>query len=216
MPTQVLAPSIPWRRPILELGAVTATAAAHLALTSRPEAHLAFVVTAVLGWGAYTAHAALRDRERLRSWGFTRKGLVESFAVATPLALIVGTGMIGWGRLSGVGFDAWMLLPLALYPIWGVIQQFLVQGLLVKNLDEAGVHPGAVVALAAVAFGLVHWPYPVLMAATFGLGLVFTPLYLRFRNLWALGLLHGWLGTLLYQFVLNRHPIHEALGIASM
>lgn len=215
MPATTL--SIPSRyrpsRRVLELSAVGITAATHLLLTAQPQAHLVFVVGAVLGWGGYLATAAIRSPEKLKEWGFSREGLWETAAMASPIAIAVAIALTAWGRLAGAEFDLWMLLPLALYPVWGVIQQFLVQGLLVKNLDDAGVPTIATVAVAAAAFGLVHWPYPVLMMATVGLGLVFTPLYLKFRNLWVLGFLHGWLGTLLYQFVLQRHPIHEALGL---
>jgi membrane protease YdiL (CAAX protease family) len=52
-----------------------------------------------------------------------------------------------------------------------------------------------------------------LMLTTFGLGLVYIPLYLRYRNLWPLGLYHGWLGTLFYLWVLGRDPWVETFGI---
>jgi hypothetical protein len=50
------------------------------------------------------------------------------------------------------------------------------------------------------------------MLATFGLGLVYIPLYLRYRNLWPLGFYHGWLGTLFYLWVLGRDPWVETFG----
>ena len=51
-----------------------------------------------------------------------------------------------------------------------------------------------------------------LVLATALLGLVFTPIYLRWRNLWPLGLYHGWLGALCYFWVIGRDPLLEILG----
>ena len=96
-----------------------------------------------------------------------------------------------------------------LYPIWGVVQQLLVQGMVAANLSDApgGLgSPYAVTPIAAVLFGAVHVPNWKLTAATFAMGLAFTPLYLRHRNLWPLGLYHGWLGALFYVWVLDRNP----------
>ena len=40
----------------------------------------------------------------------------------------------------------------------------------------------------ASAFAIVHWPDWMLVGATFGLGLAFTPMYIRSRNLWPLAI----------------------------
>lgn len=52
----------------------------------------------------------------------------------------------------------------------------------------------------------MHLPSWKLAAGTFGLGLAYTPLYLHHRNLWPLGLYHGWLGVFYYFWVLERNP----------
>ena len=60
--------------------------------------------------------------------------------------------------------------------------------------------------------GVAHVPEWPLVAATFGLGLCLVPIYLRYRNLWALGVAHGWLGTFFYLWILGRDPWLEAFG----
>lgn len=108
-----------------------------------------------------------------------------------------------------------MLPLLALYPIWGLIQQFLVQSLFARNLQrEFAVFrsPLRIAPLAALVFSVVHWPDLRLCALTFVLGLVFTPIYLRWRNLWPLGMWHGWLGVFAYFWVLARDPWVEMFG----
>ena len=57
----------------------------------------------------------------------------------------------------------------------------------------------------ALVFGLLHAIDWRLVLATFLLELVIVPLYLRHRNLWPLGLLHGWLGGLFYLWVLKAN-----------
>lgn len=106
----------------------------------------------------------------------------------------------------------WILL--ILYPIWGIIQQFLVQGLVVRNLSltKLGSRPILIVVLGATLFGLVHAPNILFMLATFCLGLLFVPLYLHFRNLLPLGLFHGWLGSLFYLWVLGHDPWHNLVN----
>ena len=72
-----------------------------------------------------------------------------------------------------------------------------------------------VVLLGAAAFGLAHAFDPRLAGATFALELVVIPLYLWRRNLWAYGVLHGWLGAPFWLWVLGRDPWAEALGPAA-
>ena len=67
-------------------------------------------------------------------------------------------------------------------------------------------------AVASVLFGAVHLPELKLAAATCLLGLAFTLLYLRWGNLWPLGLCHGWLGVFYYYWVLGRDPWMETFA----
>jgi hypothetical protein len=54
---------------------------------------------------------------------------------------------------------------------------------------------------------------PLLVPATFGLVLALAPIWLKWRNLWPLGLAHGWIGAVAYIAVLQRDPIRELLGV---
>jgi len=88
------------------------------------------------------------------------------------------------------------------------VQQFLVQAMAVRNL-RAVLPPSATVLVAGFLFGLVHLPDLALSAATFGLGIALTPIYLLWRNLRPLGFCHGWLGTLVYFWVLGLDPLTQ-------
>ena len=70
-----------------------------------------------------------------------------------------------------------------------------------------------IVVLTATLFTLVHFPFLLLVGATFGLAIVSTCLYLRGHNLLVLGIYHGWLGGFFFYTLLNRDPWQEVFGI---
>jgi len=108
-----------------------------------------------------------------------------------------------------------MLVLLALYPIWGTFQQLLVQGVFVRTVisSASGLWPKVIATVvASLLFAAVHLPELKLAAATCLLGLVFTLIYLRWRNLWPLWLYHGWLGVFYYYWVLGRDPWAETFA----
>jgi membrane protease YdiL (CAAX protease family) len=108
---------------------------------------------------------------------------------------------------------------LLLYPVWGVIQQFLIVGLVAGNLSDYGGSPlgrAGIVFVTAVLFSAVHFPVLLLVAGTFLLATVYTVVYLQTRNLWVLGLYHGWLGGFFYFFVLGRDPWKEVFAAVSL
>jgi len=68
--------------------------------------------------------------------------------------------------------------------------------------------------MAGILFGLVHLPHVQLAVATAALGAVFTLIFVRWRNVWPLGVCHGWLGVFFYYWVLGRDPWLEITGRA--
>lgn len=91
----------------------------------------------------------------------------------------------------------------------------LVEGIFVRTVVaiRSGILPKLLATVtAALLFGAVHLPDLRLAAATCLLGAVFTLIYLRWRNLWPLGLYHGWLGVFFYYWVLRRDPWAEMFG----
>ena len=112
------------------------------------------------------------------------------------------------------------LLLFLIYSVWGVIQQFLMLGVVASNLERIEVlnqRKALLVLIVALIFGLIHASTPPrlntrLVVATFVLELVIVPLYLWQRNLWPLGMLHGWLGCLFYLWVENRDLWVERFG----
>ncbi|MFQ5747893.1 MAG: type II CAAX prenyl endopeptidase Rce1 family protein [Planctomycetota bacterium] len=135
--------------------------------------------------------------------GIGKVWLLPSFAIA-----LLGYGLAGWALGNGrplASSELALLLPL--YPLHGVAQQFVFQGILNRRLTTLFGRPFPTACATAAAFALVHFGSPVLMALTFPAGLAWSLLYQRRPNLWALGLSHGILAALAYPLVLGENPL---------
>lgn len=195
------------RRGALELGAALLTAVVHVLPLERwlyPE--LVEIVVIVCGWVGYLVFLLVKDRDELIAMGFRREGLRET-ALACAVVLAVGSSaaaVIGASR--GTLSLSIHMVPLALlYPLWGFVQQWLVMGIVARRIEPLIGRIPTVITTALV-FGAVHVPDTLLVAGTFMLGLALTPIYLRWRNLWPLGLVHGWLAIPTYFWIAGEDP----------
>jgi len=174
-----------------------------------------FIVLATISWIGYVVWQVRRDPTKWKRWGFRTDNLRQAFM--WPSVLFVGSGlaMAWYGVMTGrVLWQGHMLFLLLLYPLWGILQQFLVQALGVDNLMKLFPQHGLWLGMSVgvVLFAVVHFPNWLLMLATGVLACFFIPLYIRDRNLWPLGLYHGWLGTFFYLWVLGRDPWVTVFG----
>jgi len=166
-----------------EAVAVLLTGVAHLFFEEVLGAKWVFMLFAFLTWSVYLSRQVQRERAVLKQWGLCQDNLGVTFVV-TGIAFSIGTaGIIGLALSRGTFVTSWHIFPLLVaYPVWGLIQQFLIQVLVVRNLTDGVVGlraPWRVTPIAASLFALAHWPDGVLMGATFLLGVAFTPVYLR-------------------------------------
>jgi uncharacterized protein len=212
--------SSPRRPDWLALGAIAVTIGVHLALkisTGRP--NVLFICGSSLFWAAYVAVRTLQDRTVLREWGFRIDNLRPATAASAVIFAALALGLAGYGALAGTLHGSpHLALELLLYPVWGVIQQFLTLALVVANLQRIPAlrkRSGVLVFLGAGLFGAVHLYDLRLAGGTFAMELVMIPLYLAYRNLWPLGVLHGWAGTLFYLWVLNE-DLWAAMSIPTL
>lgn len=197
-----------------EIGAALLTGVLHVALHGSGFTGL-FIGAAALFWIVYVIWRIRRQVEVLREWGFRVDNLNTSFKWPTLffLAATIVMALIGVSRGHTL-LDRALLPLLVLYPLWGVVQQFLVQSLFVSNLTAllSVEKTGFAVVAGVVLFGLVHYPRWIEVIATAGMAAVFIPLFLNDRNLWPLGLYHGWLGSFFHVWVLGRNPWFEIFG----
>jgi hypothetical protein len=191
------------------LAATAVTIAVHLTLTATTEGpHIAFIGGACIFWAGFMIVRVRQDRRVLRQWGFRSDNLLVSTSLAAVLFAVAAALLAVYAGFEGtLRFPLHTLLLLILYPVWGIFQQFLALGIVVGNLERLrwlGQRKTLLVLFGAALFGLVHAYDVRLGVGTFFLELVTIALFLRYRNLWPLGILHGWLGGLFYLWVLNQ------------
>jgi membrane protease YdiL (CAAX protease family) len=164
----------------------------------------------------YVVLQAKADSHVLKYWGFRMDNFRKVMMMILPFGLIsVGVFfLIGFYRDTII--LSWHIIPiLILYPIWGVIQQFLVIGLVAGNLNDVSrrkLNTSVIIIITALLFGFVHYPYSWLMLGTFALALFYGYIYLKERNVFVMGLFHGWLGGLFFYTVVGRDPFMEVFG----
>jgi hypothetical protein len=175
-----------------------------------------FIGGACLFWAAFVVVRAWRDPGVFRRWGFRADNLRQASVLPAAAFVAGAAGLAVYAALRGTFRFPLHTLPLfGVYTLWGVTQQFLMLGVVARNLERVeGLRrrPALVVVAVALLFGLFHAFNLKLVLATFLLELVLVPLYLRHRNLWPLGLLHGWLGGLFYLWVEGRDLWVERFG----
>lgn len=192
----------------IELLAVLLTGAGKFLFFEMYHLQFWFIMSISFFWLGYILYILLKNKARFANWGFRRKGFEESIRLILPLVLVTVTLIVTYGVVTNKLLLSWHIFPsLLLYPIWGIAQQFLILGLVAGNLQtlsDYNIPKWVIIPVTALLFCLVHFPNYPLMGATFLLALVYTSVYLKYRNLWALGVLHGWLGSLFYYFVLGK------------
>ena len=173
-----------------------------------------FNLAAVAGWGGYVFYRGWRSRGILQEWGFRAAGFRSSLGAGLLLALAALPVLVGVGLWLGhlpVSAAFWLLL--AVYPVWGLAQQFALQVLVRRNLEPLVRKPPMRVMLASLIFSLAHFPNTALMGLTLVAGLAFTAIFEWKRNLWAIGVVHGILGAAAYYLVLGKDPGTQLLNL---
>jgi uncharacterized protein len=204
------------RRRIAELSAVALTGFGKAVFMDYLDWTLVYVSVAIVGWAGYIAlcHRALPGI--LKHWGFRTDNFVK--VARTMLLFVVFSAFLFCliGAIEGTIHLSWQVLPLlVLYPLWGTIQQFLMIGLVAGNLralQGKRSRTSVIVLVTALLFASVHFPDRWLTCGTFVLALFYGYVYLKQRNLYVLGIAHGWLGALFYYTVVDRDPFLEVFG----
>lgn len=199
-----------------EITAVLLTGAGKIVFMDILQWRLLYISISILGWAAYVIHRHKKVEAILPYWGFRTDNFKRVIVRILPFGIIsvIVFFVVGY-RLETINVT-WHIIPiLMLYPIWGVIQQFLVIGLVAGNLQDLKgnkLNKLVIIFFTALLFGLVHYPHYWLMLGTFILALLYGFIYLKERNVYVMGLFHGWLGALFFYTVVGRDPFAEVFG----
>ncbi|GAB5401345.1 MAG: hypothetical protein Aureis2KO_29300 [Aureisphaera sp.] len=176
-----------------------------------------YVATAVLIWLVYILYRKRQTPGILKYWGFRTDNFKKALTWVMPFGAFSIMVFFVIGFWQGSIHVTWHILPILItYPIWGTIQQFLLISLVTGNSKDSnlfGLKNWQIILGSAVLFSVVHYPSLWLMLGTFLLALFYGFVFLKERNVYVLGIFHGWLGAIFYYTVVGTDPFADTFLI---
>jgi hypothetical protein len=165
------------------------------------------------GWIVATTWAR---RDGWTALGLGRKGLLQSLwivavaLVLSAIAVFIAARMHTLHRLHGptpIFLHGWG------YIVWSLMQQFLLQSYFLLRFLRLLPGKAAPILAATGIFALAHLPNPILTPITLVWGAISCVLFLRYRNIYALGVAHGIMGLCVAVTVPNSLHHHMRVGL---
>lgn len=143
------------------------------------------------------SHHAHRESAREIGWRLDNFGRAARLLILPMLVaaiILMGIGLV----MKSLRFDRQQVLEWALWlPLWGLMQQYVLQGFINRRAQSLYGRGLKSVLLVASVFALLHLPNPWLSVATFAGGFLWGYVYQRAPNLPALALSHAIMSMLL-------------------
>lgn len=158
----------------------------------------------------------LMRREGLTKLGLGTRGFLASLwivGVALFLSALATWVAFRLHTLHSLFGQAPLISHVWGYFVWAVMQQFLLQCYFLARFLRLTPRSWQAIALAALLFSLAHIPSPVLTVLTLVWGIFSCLLFLRYRNLYTLGIAHGILGICLAITVPDHVHHHMRVGL---
>lgn len=129
--------------------------------------------------------------------GLREKGLLRSFWVVETALLLAGVAIVIAARLDTLRLPS---TPMAFvgrywaYAIWAILQEFLLLDFFLRRLQRVLRSTAMAIIATAVLFATAHLPNPILTPITLVWGAIACLLFLRYRNIYTLGIAHAIFG----------------------
>jgi Type II CAAX prenyl endopeptidase Rce1-like len=161
-----------------------------------------------------TLAIVLARRPSLADLGLGRRGLGPSWWIL-PAAIVVAIVSLLVARQIGTLHPLYKgdFKHIAGYVLWTLYQQLLMNDLFMPRLTRLLGGESAAVGVAAVLFSAAHLPNLPLTAATLVWGAISCGLFVRYRNLYAVGLAQGILGLCFALCVPDAMHHHLRVGL---
>lgn len=174
------------------------------------------IVGISLFWAGNIYYRVRENGAILHLWGFRKKHFYTTLVTLAPFILISIIIAFIYSHYQNHQLFTWRIIPVfLLYPLWGIIQQFLMLAIVLRYLTsslEKKINLNIIVLLVSALFSFIHYPSLFLMVFTFFMEMAFIVVYLKWRNLWAIGIAHGSIATFLLYFVLERDLWRELIN----
>ena len=193
----------------LELIAIIIAGAAHVGteLILNEAAASLYNITVSIIFLIYVIWRLAHTKNVYRVWGMRLDNFWKALKAQLFFAVPAVICMLGYGlAFDSLRFPATFWLTLALYPVWGIVQQFALQNFIARNLSVVIRQTALLALVAALLFSVSHYPRLPLVGLTMVAGFCLTMIYRRQPNLWAVGISHGVLGSLAVYIVLEEDP----------
>ena len=162
----------------------------------------------------FIAASHLVHREGAEQIGFSLRNSRRALSELTPGLGLIALAFLGAGTLlrsiRQITFEQ-AAMAFAAYCPWGLLQQYLLNGYFVNRLQGASLNR-SVPLISAALFAGAHAPNWFLMLVTFVGGYFGVKIYLRYRDLYFLGLAHAAVGFLIYLVVPDSITHHLRVG----
>ncbi|WP_370089627.1 lysostaphin resistance A-like protein [Ekhidna sp.] len=203
---------------LFEISAVASTAFGKFIFYDLLDQRLIFIILMFAFWGIYVFKRIKNSPQILKHWGFRLDNFSLILRRVVPFGILSVLTCIIIGYTQGTINIHWHILPiLALYPLFGTLQQFLLMALVAGNLQDSGkLNERTIILISSTLFALLHYPYWWLVIGTFILAIFYSYIYLKSRNLYVLGIFHGWLGAIFYYTVVGLDPFDEVFGVLGL
>lgn len=142
-------------------------------------------------------YSVIRHWQGAEEYGIQIRNTAAALKNAVPVlgGVAVICFLFAWFRGTGI---AWPKTSRYLeFPLAGLLQQLIFQGYFFNRYESAFRSRGIAVLLSALTFALFHLPNQSLMTVTFLTGLYAAYFFSRYRNIFVLALLHGWISLML-------------------
>ena len=179
----------------------------------RVDAGLALFALGLIAWNApftrreiWSRFPAAEDRPARRAYTLTLSVTAAVVAANLGLGIALAHRSGGWEEVAERFSNPGILVVMAVYFLWALLQQTLFQFYLLGRLRVvfATPSPWPAVVVTGLAYSLVHLPDLRITAVTAVMGVFWTWVYERYRRLVPLAISHAILGATFYYWVYGR------------
>lgn len=180
-----------------------------------------WIASSLLGWPLWIGIGAIsvalvgqvtwarfRGRERLSDFGVRADNFARAAAPVFAVTAALAAAALAVAAARRTPLHLGSLLPmLVLYPLWGIAQQTVIQGVIHRRLVQLGTPRAAAIGITAVVFASLHVANRSVLVATLAMGFVWSWSFARWPNAVVIGISHGVLAALAYPILFGENPL---------